>query len=98
MATFTASFEMETIVCCICNQPFGVLSRVTERLREYHNDFYCPAGHSQHFTAMTEAEKLRVQRNDLERKLREMEQAELERKAKYREAARKRKLNKKHKA
>lgn len=53
------STELKTTTCCVCGTPFAIDAYLYGKLFENHNDFYCPNGHSQHFTGKTEAEKLR---------------------------------------
>jgi hypothetical protein len=50
--------EMNIIHCSECGMPFGVTEDRVERLRECHNTFYCPSGHSQFFPQKTKAEML----------------------------------------
>jgi len=49
------------INCCNCGVPFMVPDWLEADLRRTHRYFYCPNGHNQHFTAETEAEKLKKQ-------------------------------------
>jgi septal ring factor EnvC (AmiA/AmiB activator) len=69
---FTAGIEynktisMVTAVCCQCGIPFGMPSDFKEVCQQDSNKwFYCPNGHSQHYSETTE-QKLRKQL-DLER-------------------------------
>lgn len=57
--TFTGTLVVQT--CCNCGMTFGVESNYDAARREDHKDFYCPAGHPQHYTGKTEAQKLREQ-------------------------------------
>lgn len=62
MTTFT------TIICCQCNEPFGMAPELyrTARARGPDFTFYCPHGHGQVFSkGESEAEKLRRERDRL---------------------------------
>ena len=48
--------------CCACGMVFGLPDDYQRVLREHPGQpFYCPAGHGQHYTGKTDAEKLRIQ-------------------------------------
>lgn len=49
---------LETITCCNCGVVFAVPEYFRTKRLEDHGWFYCPSGHSQHFTGETEAERL----------------------------------------
>ena len=51
--------EHRTFTCCHegCGQVICFDPGVEERLRRTHEWWYCPAGHSQHFSGKTEQEK-----------------------------------------
>ena len=53
--------EIRKITCSSCNVLFWIGEDHHIHLTESHKSFYCPNGHSIHFTAETEAEKLRKQ-------------------------------------
>lgn len=38
--------QMVMIHCAYCNVPFAIFSAHDRRLRESHEPFYCPSGHS----------------------------------------------------
>jgi hypothetical protein len=63
---------LETVICCECACPFAIPQQLKQGLKDSGNLFYCPNGHSQHYSLST------VQR------LKD-ELAEKERYAKYRE-------------
>ena len=44
--------------CCSCGVIFGIENYHNEELRKSHQGFYCPNGHSQHYTAKSAAEIL----------------------------------------
>lgn len=55
-------FVTETVITCVntdCGISFAVPSWWAKGKRETHAYFYCPNGHSQHFTGETAEEKLR---------------------------------------
>lgn len=53
--------NFEELACCHegCGEIIVVHKAVANRWRETHEWFYCPAGHRQHFTGKTEAERVR---------------------------------------
>ncbi len=58
MGTYVG-ITLNTETCCRCGVVFGMESKHIQRLRNNHAFFYCPNGHSQYYTAESEAEKLR---------------------------------------
>lgn len=82
--TETIFITLKSETCCNCGVVFGIESNHRQRLIETHASFYCPNGHSQHYTAKTEAEKLREelertqQRESDQRRLKEQARAETE--------------------
>lgn len=55
--TYTATLVVEQ--CCSCGVAFGLDRDHYQRLRDTHDWFYCPNGHSLHYTGPSDAEKLR---------------------------------------
>ena len=61
--------------CCVCGVAFGIDEGLKRNRRADHRWFYCPNGHSQHYTAAsdrdraqiaeTEAKRLRADNNKL---------------------------------
>ncbi len=45
--------------CCTCGMEFAMPADITQRRRDDHDWFYCPAGHQQHYMGETEASRLR---------------------------------------
>ena len=45
--------------CCECNISFWMTAVHQKHLIECKNDFFCPNGHSQHYSGETDAEKLK---------------------------------------
>ena len=56
---FQTTIKLVYEVCCTCGIGFGIESNHHAMLKREKKTFYCPNGHSQHYTAKTEAEKLR---------------------------------------
>lgn len=44
--------------CCTCGITFAMTLDFKNHRREDHANFYCPAGHAQHYTAESETQKL----------------------------------------
>lgn len=55
------SITLVAETCCVCGIAFGIPSDTRKHRLDDHGYFYCPNGHSQHYTGKTEAEKLREQ-------------------------------------
>jgi len=60
-----------TQVCCNsqCGIAFAVPSSWDAQKRKDHTNFYCPNGHSQHYTEQSEEEKLRAERDRLAQRI-----------------------------
>lgn len=67
--TLQAQVRFKSQVCISCGVHFCIPSELDQKLRENRKDFYCPNGHSQHYVAETEADKLR---RELKRKEQEV--------------------------
>lgn len=65
--TYIGTLVVET--CCNCGIVFGIDRDTYDRRSEDHKNFYCPAGHGQHYTGKTEADKLKEQIQQLETNL-----------------------------
>lgn len=65
MSQYIEKTWLETETCCNCGMVFAMPADYMKRRRNDHEYFYCPAGHAQHYTGATEAQKLK---RDLERK------------------------------
>jgi len=50
---------MSTQTCCSCGILFAMPQEVEQRYRESHENFFCPKGHPQHYSGLSEAEKLK---------------------------------------
>jgi DNA-binding XRE family transcriptional regulator len=58
---FVAGVEMYTEACYKCGVPFAMTLDFQRRRLKDRQDFYCPAGHAQHYIGQTPEEKLRVE-------------------------------------
>jgi chromosome segregation ATPase len=61
MSTITVETHLVTQACVSCGMLFAVAEDYDRRRREDHQQFYCPAGHSQVYSGKSEAERLREQ-------------------------------------
>lgn len=67
--TITHTMTMLVEECCRCGVAFGMPSElVDECQKDSKKYFYCPNGHSQHYSR-SEADKLRTERNNLKQQL-----------------------------
>lgn len=64
----TLFLTLAHVTCCSCGVVFGIESQHQERLRQTHDDFYCPNGHRQHYTGESDAERERRLREAAERR------------------------------
>lgn len=67
--TIFRSVELQTIECCNCHIIFAVPKEFQQKMRETHEFFYCPNGHSQHYTGKSTAEKWKEYSKLIERDL-----------------------------
>ena len=65
MSTFTIETTFATCCCASCGIQYAIPERRQRELRENHETFYCPNGHTQWYPQKSEAEKLR---DELKRK------------------------------
>lgn len=49
--------ELHQCNCANCHVAFWMSLAMVKQLRECHNEFYCPNGHSNYYPAKTDAEK-----------------------------------------
>lgn len=56
--TLTLTTETTFVIedCCSCGIQFGMPADHVKNLRRDHSWFYCPNGHTQHYTAKSDAE------------------------------------------
>jgi hypothetical protein len=71
MGTFALdhTVRLTTIACCQCGIIFGLPASLEESLRKSHDWFFCPAGHTQHFTGESDVERLQKEKAALQKKL-----------------------------
>lgn len=75
---FQTDFVMDTCITCGIN--FCVPHLWNGRRRAEHNNYFCPNGHQQHYTAETEAERLKKElARERERTLAAQNQTRMER-------------------
>lgn len=67
--TINVLVALSPLTCCNCGIVFGIPENHETNLRQSHKVFYCPAGHAQHFGGKTEAERLKDEKAELERRL-----------------------------
>lgn len=67
----TLEYTEQLIVehCCNCGMAFAMPADFQRRRRDDHVNFYCPAGHPQHYYGKTEAEKQRERAERLQRQV-----------------------------
>lgn len=63
------SVYLEEVTCYKCGVLFGLEQSHKKQLKESHDSFYCPNGHSQGYYGETEADKLRRKLESTERSL-----------------------------
>jgi hypothetical protein len=61
MGTYTETTTMITEHCCNCGIIFAIAQGHHAELLRSHAWFYCPAGHSQHYTSKSDAELLKAE-------------------------------------
>ena len=67
-AVFHLSYlKLVTETCCECGTVFAMAEHFKEQRLSDRASFYCPAGHAQHYSGPTEADKLKKQLADAER-------------------------------
>lgn len=69
MTDLLLSLAFRSTTCCVegCRIVFAMERDYYDARRQDHASFYCPNGHSQHFTGESEAEKLTRQLDSAER-------------------------------
>lgn len=69
--TLTLNYTEQLVVehCCACGMAFAMSADYERRRRDDHRNFYCPAGHIQHYTGDTEEQRQRKRADRLERQL-----------------------------
>lgn len=57
----SATYTLRPQTCCECGVLFGMEVGFDNQRRDDHRRWFCPNGHSQHYTGKTEAQKLTEQ-------------------------------------
>ena len=68
-AKVSIEFRMITIRCYSCGIPFGLPDYFQSSRREDHDTFYCPNGHPGHYPQENEAERLKRELADTQKRL-----------------------------
>ena len=55
----TQLIYLSKVTCCNCGVIFGIEQVHNQELITTHKSFYCPSGHSQRYTAKSEAERIK---------------------------------------
>lgn len=66
---FDVTVELETETCCTCHMTFAMPADFKRAHKRSRKDFFCPAGHAQHYLAESEETKLRRERDLLKQQL-----------------------------
>lgn len=75
--TLEISETLSVVECCNCHMTFAVTQRFEQSRRADHVNFYCPAGHPQHWAQQSSEEKLRTELATVKRRLEWKESARL---------------------
>ena len=67
--------EFVVDTCCSCGISFAIPKHYQDKLRNTHQTFYCPNGHTLHFPSETEKEKLQRELNHTKQKLKATEKS-----------------------
>lgn len=59
MSIITVEQKLSTVNCAACGVLFAFPETWQEKFRQNHQEFFCPAQHSNYYPAESEAEKLR---------------------------------------
>ena len=69
MSTLTYTNNLIVVECCTCGMDFAMPTGFDRRRHDDHDWFYCPAGHKQHYTGPSDAERAKQRAERLERQL-----------------------------
>lgn len=69
MSTLTNVTTFEIVTCCKCSVQFAMPTELQRRRLDDRGDFYCPNGHSQHYTGKSEAQRQQERADLAERRL-----------------------------
>lgn len=61
------ALNFEVITCYKCGVPFAVPGKLRQELIRTQENFYCPSGHSQHYSGETTEQRLRKQLEEKEK-------------------------------
>ncbi len=75
--TFVENLSLTTETCCKCHVTFAMPTSWRDHYLKTRDSFYCPAGHSQHYTAETEEERLKRQVAQLQTRVERQEAYEV---------------------
>lgn len=81
---FTTELEIEH--CCNCGIAFGMPTDFQRERRRKRDQFFCPAGHAQHYLAESEETKLRRERDRLKQQIAQKDDEISEARTGWREA------------
>ena len=56
--TLTMTTELNLVECGRCGAAIALSKQMERTFRDTHQNFYCPAGHSQHYPAKTATDRL----------------------------------------
>ena len=69
MSKYVDNVYLVTEQCCNCGMTFAMTQDFQERKLKDRESFYCPRGHSQHYTGKSETQKLKVQLDKTQKQL-----------------------------
>lgn len=69
--SITFTVELAAVECASCGMTFGIAKDFQTRRRNDHQNFHCPAGHTNVYNAESEAEKIRRERDRLAQRVAE---------------------------
>lgn len=76
MTTFTEAETFEIERCCNCGMAFAMTADFQRRRLSAKDDFYCPAGHRQHYVGMTDKDRAQRLAGELDMERTRRRQAE----------------------
>lgn len=62
--------------CCVCGIAFAMPEEYREKRLQDHQNFYCPNGHSQHFTGESDADRAKKLEKELAAERKQRQQVE----------------------
>lgn len=73
MSKFADNQWFEIIHCCNCGMAFAMTTEFQRRRLDDRKSFYCPAGHSQVYTGLSEAQRLKKELDQTTQRLERVE-------------------------